>query len=260
MRINKKIQTIFFIASLVFVYIVPCVCAANRASVRMPVANDQWNWAREGWTGDNRPYHRVRTEVNRAISQGQKFVKLMTKYKLLAQKSSKPLDKFRWAYVTYQAAIKGSSFSDKELLHVMKSLRNISSPKTYDYIRLRFLIESRAWPFRQLKKVGERLAERNPKDYEVKYYLVKILNPGRYLSERQEALRYSRDLIRIAPKRLSAHTALGFTYFKIWLVTKNKDDGDKSIAAYRKYLELAPSNHNFRKQAILTIKMIQNKR
>jgi len=46
----------------------------------------------------------------------------------------------------------------------------------------------------------------------------------------------------------------------LWEKTKSREDRDNAIAAYRKYLELAPPNAEWRPQAEHLIKMLEKER
>lgn len=100
---------------------------------------------------------------------------------------------------------------------------------------------------------------REPDDYDVKFRLIAILTPGLSTEEKKQAVSYANDLIRIDAKRPSAYSALGGVYYRSWLISKSRDDAEKSIAAYRRYLQLAPANDTFRPQAQSIIAMMQKK-
>ena len=89
-------------------------------------------------------------------------------------------------------------------------------------LHLRALMSSRASVFywrsngfhrQNCEEVGERLQKRNPSDYAVKYRLIKVFDPGLSDQQKQQALRYARDVVRLQPKRASAHAAMASVYY-----------------------------------------------
>lgn len=219
-----------------------------------------WAWTAESWTRDDKPYLKIRQNIDKAVAGGQKPDALLTKYQALAQK--KPYDpqaQFRWAYAAWQARKAVDSYDQqyRRLWRTQRAFARVPSPHVYEYARLRFLVE--AWFRRvpQFKGVGERLAHRNSNDYEVKYYLASILDTSPLAEERERALGYAKDVIRLQPKRPSSYSLLGGVYFSSWLKTKNRSDAEKAIAAYQQYLQLASPNAEWRPQAKRLIQILQ---
>lgn len=103
------------------------------------------------------------------------------------------------------------------------------------------------------------MLHRNPNDYDVKFYQVRILSSGND-KDRQQAIDYANDLVRMQPKRPSAYSALGGAYWLAFRGTDHRDVADKAIAAYRKYLELIPANDKSRPEAESMIKLIQEQK
>ena len=83
------------------------------------------------------------------------------------------------------------------------------------------------------------------------------MDPGRSAGERAEAIAYSERLVQLQPKRANAYSALGGTYFVSWFKTKDRTDRDKSLAAYNKFLKLAPPRDPFRPQAMRIVAMLK---
>ncbi|RYZ92627.1 MAG: hypothetical protein EOP06_03705 [Proteobacteria bacterium] len=139
----------------------------------------------------------------------------------------------------------------------MPALASTPSPRVYNWTRLRFLVDARNFPDTLLRPVGERLVQRDPKDYEVKYRLIDTFNPGESKAEKKQALIYAHDLIRLNPKRASGYSALGGVYYRDWLLNKNRTDAGNAIAAYQRYLKIAPPNEPFRRQVTLLIALMR---
>lgn len=219
--------------------------------------NEQLTWTTLPWSGDDRPYKAIRSNIDNAIQRGQNLDEIVRKYRRLAQQDLlNPLPQFAWAYVSYRASVQGAKL-EGELQLALKQLNNFKTPYTYEYARLLFILEARSWPRSKLILAGRKLIQRNPKDYSVLYYLVKIMDPGRSVSERLEAISYSERLVQMEPKRANAYSALGYTYLKSWLKSKSKSDRDKALSAYNRFLNLAPLNDSFRPQAIRIISLLK---
>lgn len=222
---------------------------------------NEWTWTKEKWDGDEKPYKKARLEIDRAIQEGRDLDTLLEKYKKNASKNATdPLLQFRWAYSAYKSAAKAGNNAAAKLQGVEFALKRANSPQTYEYARLRFLVVARTTPYHRLKEVGERLLKRNSKDDEVKFYLVSVLDPGLYASEKAQALQLAQELIRSQPKRPSSYSVLANTYLAIWSKSKSPDDAHKAISAYRQFLQVAPKDHPFRKQAAAWIKFLESKK
>ena len=216
-----------------------------------------WVWTTEEWTGDEKPYQRIRLYIDKFIAQGQKPDNLARKYKVLAQKdTSDPQAQFRWGYAAFRAAAK-SATPELHLQGVENAFEWTNSPRTAEFARVWFLVIARNSPYHRLSSVGERLVRRFPKEDELKFYVIKVLDPGLVASERPKSLKLARELVQSQPKRPSAYSVLGETYFKIWTKSKNPADANKAIAAYRKVIQIAPPNHPSCKEAQGWIKFIQ---
>jgi hypothetical protein len=142
-----------------------------------------------------------------------------------------------------------------------QALGFVASPHAYEFARLRFLMEAWGAPFPQLEKLGQRLVHRNPQDYDVKYYLVQVLCTVPTPEAKQQALGYVREFMRANPKKISYWLNLGAVYNFSWYQSrgKNRADGKNAIAAYRKYLQLAPADDKKRKGVNEEIAYIQKR-
>jgi len=223
-----------------------------------------WAWTTERWDASDRPFQKVRDEVWRSISHGQHPEALVGKYKALARTEPyhPPYDlpaQFGWAYAAYQAAVADPKFRNHgEFLPAIQALGYGPSPRSYEYARLRFLMEAMNWPDIHLKIAGERLLRRMPNDFQVKYHLTHVLAAGISPQDRDTAVVYAQQMVRAMPDKANMYSLLGETRFTRWLGNKSKADGDSAVAAYQKYLALAPQNDSFRKQAQFLIKRIRS--
>lgn len=215
------------------------------------------SWMEMPFSGDDRPYTRSRLDIENAFEQGAEPNKLVQKYRNLARQNPNDLKaQFRWAYASYQA-VKAKTILSHDLSSAIRKLQSFKPPYTYECARLRFILEARVSPRQKLKLLGERLLRKNPNDFDVKYNLIKVIEPTASSWDKQKAVLYCQQLIKSFPKKNSPYAMLGFVYFRSWLKAKNKADAQEAISAYREYVRRVPANDSFRKQAQSIIATIQ---
>lgn len=237
------------------------------ASRRNPLGEnrDLWAWTKEPWMGREGTYRHIRLSTDQAFRKKLSRARLQQYARYERQAQGKPSDaqaQFRWAYAAFNAALRMPSGSREQQMTfglVSNALARPKSPRAYEYARLRFLVTAAISPDTRLKTVGRRLVSRNPKDYDVKYLLTDILDPGSNPAEKREALSYAQDLFHLDARRSTpgVHAVIGSIYWRSWRRTKTQEDADNAIAAYQRFLQLAPSNHYYRKGAERMISSIQ---
>ncbi len=217
-----------------------------------------WAWTTEEWKGDDRPYARIRTDVDNTVAQGQLTEAVIERYWTEREKNRQDPERlFRWVYAVYKAEQTHPPIHFKQFPGPGAFMYDFSSPPSYEFTRIRFLIDAQYGGEPELVAVGKRLLRRNPKDYDVQYYLVEAFKPWKSEAEKQEALSYAQDLIRKNPNKPSAYGALGDVYHACWVVKRQPTDAEKAITAYEQYLRLAPLNYESRPA---TEKIIQRMR
>lgn len=224
-------------------------------------SSSQWQWTKEQWNTPETPFMQLREAVDKELFKGVKPETALKTYQKWASQSQKsPQDTkaaFAWIYAAYRAQQVVPDFDKKLFSQARMALSFGRYPSNNsEWARLRFLIESQPLARQQLKEVGERILKKYPKDAEIKYQLVRTLSPTSP-REKQQALKYAQDLIRLAPKRANYQALLGGIHFKAWLAHKNDVDAQAGIKAYQEFLLLAPENDSFRPQAQRTIKLLQ---
>ena len=219
----------------------------------------QWSWTLRPWTGDDKPFVQIRQEVKEALDKEEDKLALVKKYQAeYADKEDAP-SLFRWAYAAWVTEIPGQDKSQRMRYRIepLQALRQVTLPDTYQYARLRFLYEM--WNFKvpQLKYLGARLLKRNPDDFTVKFFFLRFLDPNKSAAERQQAISLANELVKENPTNAGAYTALADVYFSLWFDGGDKKAGKQAVAAYRKYLEVAPKDDYFRPQAQKIIDAIE---
>lgn len=185
---------------------------------------------------------------------------LLGQYKALAQQNpSDPVVQFRWGYAAWlmiNSTTGGSKLYDL-MYGVREGLGRASSPHTYDYARLRFIIEGYHGYINGLADVGERLAAYDPNDYSVIYALTSVLDSLPGMEMKRKALHYAQTLVQLKPNLPYPYSAVGSVYQRMWEKTHDKSYADKAITGYQKYLEIAPASYTWRPMAERIIKVIQ---
>jgi tetratricopeptide (TPR) repeat protein len=120
---------------------------------------------------------------------------------------------------------------------MIEKYRFIPSPHKYEFTRLQFLIFAHCFPHPRLKAVGNRLVRFKADDYDVKYYLIKILEP-QYPQDRRQALTYAAELRKLRPNDAQPYASLASIHFRIWLVNRSPTEKELAIKNYQKAISL----------------------
>lgn len=217
------------------------------------------SWETAEWNGDDAPFARERKLLENA-SVAQLEVLLHKGRAWPSNFIPLPLDWFRYGTATYVLTTKWKHDVQNDLMHAIAWSGRISAPATPTFARLQFLLQARGIPHPDFKSIGLRLAQRDPRDYDVRYYLCNSLMPDQIPANKPLALRLCDQMQRLAPNRPSAYSAQGSIYFRCWLARRSGTDRQKSITAYNRFLQLASKNDPFRPQAQRLIAMMNAKR
>ena len=228
------------------------------------------DWIIEMWTGKDAQYRQIRNNIDQRMARGEDVA--LIAYNLRKQLRH-PLDtkeQFRWAYAAYQTVKHEKDTNpDQTIGDIVLALRNadhMNPPRSYEYSRLRYLAMVRAFPEYMLKPMGERLLKRNPKDYDVMFCQVVVLEPGVNKVDEATSLAYTRTLIKVQPNTPRPYRLLGDVYYKMWLNRVLHHSADepvvfnKALAAYNKALQVARPNDPFREKVKASIVNIQKLR
>lgn len=223
--------------------------------------SNQDSWMKKEWIEPEQPFQNLRLQIEKVFQKkSQKnWRSFITRLKSDADKS--PQSKtalFKWAYASFLYSAETGITDFQTFARLQSLLSENFSSGSYQMACLRFLIESRMFASPRLLPIGERLFRRDSRDYDVGYLLINMFNVRNAL-QKPQAIRVARQLVKLSPTRRSAQSSLGWVYFRIWLDTHNPKDSATSIAAYRRYLQLAPTNDPFRKRAQDLIKEMQKR-
>jgi hypothetical protein len=211
-----------------------------------------FSWTEGAWTESDAPYRAAIQEIKGKIASGASARQIAESYEPTLSAASPAPQRFRYAYaVAYANGMKQWSEAEaqKKGKYAVYLLAAKPFPRAYEYIRLRFFIETQVFPGQKLIPLGKRLLAAKPEDASIKFLYVGILAFAPQESDRREAVRLASALLQKNSKAPDNHSRLGLAYWGLWDRTKNAEDGRKAIAAYESYLKVAPSTHPFRGEA-----------
>lgn len=238
--------------------VAPCTLGQS-VPAPSPRAQEQYAWTYQVWDSSD-PYARVRANADVALARESRPDQLVGRYSQQASKQPRdPQALYLYAYTFYCRSVQTQKRDERRFTDLSRLFASTPSPRSYQYARLRFVIEGHVFATPKLASLGKRLLRRNPNDVDVNFYIINMLNMAQP-SERALAFTCAYRLARINPKRASSYSSLGWVHFRSWMLTKNPQDADKAIAAYTKYLQLAPANDPFRPRAQQIIALIRKRK
>lgn len=221
-------------------------------------------WATEVWSANDEPFRAAKIEVDRELKTARNRDAVVQKYKGLADpRPRQALAVFRWAYASYQVAETKRPFDSYYMWEPYQALQGTASPTAYEYARMRFLIEGffyDRYTHLSVKKLGQRLLKRDPKDYRVKVALCEVLSYGGTLAERREGVKLATELVKANPKSVVRHGRLGNLYYALWMGSQLTSDRKAAIAAYKEFLKLGGIDATQRKITQNQIKLLEKSR
>lgn len=255
---NRQCGWIGGMLMLCFLFTIPHPVSADKKPSRQALIEyakqslrREYAWFNAPWTDSDRPYARLRHQIEQKFARSQKPVDILKKYKtMVAQHPTDPQAVFAYGYAAYTIAnipdAINSWDASQELGDFYLAWEKVSAPHTYNYARLLFLTDSNAVTDPNLVAVGKRLAARNPNDYDVEYYLAVALNLSNNISERTQAITYQQDLARRFPNDPRQYRLLGLVHYITAFRTHSQSEAEQAIAAYQRYGSLSPSTEDTR--------------
>ena len=209
-------------------------------------------WTAEPWTGDEKPFLRIRQNIDRQVKAGKKPTALLKAYRAAALKNMGDAQaQFRWAYAAftaYQKFQKGQNVNEITK-GVAEALERPRSPKSYQYARMRAIFtlwnteyQQRHWS--HLRKAAMRMAKRNPKDYSLKYIFVQD-----FLQHKETSalgLQWAKEYRKAFPRKPAGLFLLGRVYEGQFGIEGSEAKSKVAISYFQKYLKMAPSNDLYR--------------
>lgn len=222
------------------------------------------DWMIEMWTGNDAPYRQARNAIDKRVSRGEDVAVIAYNLRKLTGHSADTKAQFNWAYAAYKTVKRGKdTYPERTLQDIVTALERADEtnpPHSYEYSRLRFLARVNQGSGFKLKTVGARLLERNPKDYEVMFCQVEILDPS--LHKDDEALRigYANVLIKVQPYNPKVYKLAGNVYDEMCTVrelhVRPEEPAlyNKALFYWNKALRMTPLSDPGRKRIEAKIK------
>ena len=169
---------------------------------------------------------------------------------------------FTFAYSSLKAAEvpNGIGWAQSRLkldnLYILVAASRIRPPHTYNFARLGFLVVADLNDPTRIS-IGERLLKQAPNDDQVEDYLARALTFSKVPTNRSLAVSYQQDLARRFPDSPRSYRLLGLICYRTAWLNHSQADADKSIAAYRRVLELSPRDQTTRSETEVIIRFIQ---
>jgi hypothetical protein len=228
----------------------------------------------EKWDADDQPYVRARRDIDALIIRDEKSpraVALITARMQQAAQAARraprsPLVQFRRAYLSERARRSPVSttvplLEDRRELQDIYSMLEAARPRgSYQYNRLLYLTFSRQFNGTWVKTLGKRLLERNARDFDVKYFLGQQFSSSKLQEERGLALRYAKELQNVPAERGRGYRLEGFVYQLRWNRQHNVADVNKSVAAYRRYVAIAPPRSSAQSSILKLIAVLEREK
>lgn len=239
----------------------PSVSAGKNASQRIETYDA---WLNAPWTDNDAPYGDLRRTIDIALVSPSNPAAVVQKYEDQFRKSPTDLKAlFAFGYASLKATEVPNGISRAEsqvnldALYLPIAASRIRPPHTYNFTRLGFLaVADLNNPARI--NIGKRLLKHAPNDDEVEYYLANALNFSKAPTDRNQAMSYQQDLARRFPDSLRPYRLLGLIYYRTAWLNHSQADADRSVAAYRRVIELSPQDQTTRSDTEVIIKFIQS--
>lgn len=224
---------------------------------RKKLAEREWRWSKVKWDNDQ-AYEKV------DISFGERM-KAGVMPSTIARKSDFPnllndsLKQYEWALASYEDA-KRLSFPPGSLRPIevrLSYIAQLNTPHSQRFSRLYFLVQVRQFPNEKLADVAKRLLKAFPRDFEIKWFAVKVINPGMRPQDRQLCIRLAKELQKLAPNKPESGFLLAGVYERIWYSTWMREDCQMAIEQYRASIRTSKSDNPRRKSAEDRIKWMQ---
>ena len=217
-----------------------------------------WDWTTDAWDGNDKPYQQARTVIDQSVAAHHNLAALLGQYKAQAQRRpDDSLALFRWSYIAYQVMLsrKNSRVEQfKALDGVQEAFYHTPSAHTYNYARMQFLTGEFYTTHHQAVPVAKRLLKVNNDDYLVNYSLAAIYMEDYVSPNFQQVFAICARLKQLYPQKASVYALMGEAYVLRWHQEKNVAFAQGVVENYRKYLEIAPPDDDFRKRVKSIIK------
>lgn len=218
-------------------------------------------WRDLPWKKDDQIYSRARNEIDLAVKRGVKPQTLSRRYQ--AQRKSNPWNGpivFKWAYSSWlaQKAAKSREHAYQIFMPVHAAIPEVKFAESYQYARMAFLAVAYRAPRPCAKALGERLLRRDPKDEDVKFYMIRMLLTRQKSSDDARALSYLAYFRKKYPGNLTYHREYAHSLQYLWArqYPRDRKKALAAVGALKQYLQKVKDAKE-RERVLLRIKDIE---
>ena len=221
------------------------------------LASSEYAWTKQKWLPQvDKQFEKIESSLGR-MSEAQLLLRI--KKPLAANPQASSLFDRGTAGYLLRMKFKNSR-GENAISEVLRQFPLTSTPDSYRFARLKFLIIARQSRHQELRSLGIRLARKNSKDYDVRYLLTNLLKPEMNQADKKLALQNLQEMTRLQPNRPSLFSLRGKVYYRLWLVSRSQSDRNNSISSYKRYLQIAHKHDPFRFQAQRLVTQLQTYR
>lgn len=233
----------------------------SRSGMRRWIPQD-YKWTVAGWTNNQLRFDAASKSVDSIFSSNDNKLR-NEKISLLEKQArtgkAKPEIIFAWAL----AVLRGREVFLWDRVTANEKLRDASAflslsdnHKYFDYYRLRFLIESRAFPNKSHIIAGKKILNTSKKDIYVLHRLSVLMSLLGKNEEKKESLAISEKLSQSYPMSTTFCSHLGRVYRQIWVDTNDDSMRLKAISQYEKYMKISRPSNPWRKDCAQILKKL----
>lgn len=220
-----------------------------------------YSWVKQASLKENAKLVLMQAQIDYSIQQRVGVNAIRRPFESALTKADTPAQRFGWAYATYATTVRGLWRNQRNREPFRKAAELLAREpviNSYEYNRLRFLIESKRFRDVRISPLGKRLLELRPDDAPVKYEVALLLSFSWDTADSQTAIRYAQEILRQSPQMPKAQTIIGSAYWSLWGGQHRAEDGRRAIAAYEEYLRLALPEDEWRSEAKRIIGLISH--
>jgi len=219
--------------------------------------SESWAWAAMTWNDNNVRYAEMRQQIEQELDAGQNPQIVIDEYKRNSSSDPKnPLYAFAYCYASWFAStnrIAPLPYGPD----VLDRLCSVNFPNTFDFARLRFLIQLKIHYSSQLIAVGARLTKLDPQDKHVLANYIDALWYSRTDENTSLALKYLQSMIDSYPNDPVPYAQRGFVYCDLYSRFKIPSYRQLALADLQRYMTVAPQKYAARPTMAQVIQQLQ---
>jgi hypothetical protein len=224
---------------------------------------ENYKWIESGWANRQPRFNSASKMVDSLFlsSDNQILNEKITSFeKQVRSGKAKPEILFTWSL----SVLRGSQIflwnhidADEKLREAAAFLSLSDNHKYFDFYRLRFLIEARAFPNKPHIIAGKKiLSASSNEDLAVLLRTSATMSLIGNSEEKKESLAIAKKLYQRYPMSTTYCSHLGRVYRQIWFDTNDETSRLRAISQYKKYLTIAPPSDPWRANCTQILKQL----